>query len=264
MHLTFRRVALARALYGRFDSLVLDDVFSALDAETEAHVFTSLFGTNGLLGGKTVILATNQVYRLPHASFIAILEGGKIVEQGEYETLLTKEGMVAKLVRDFAAGAKKEAKKPAEPKDGLVIAESFEGKELKANERETETGKKGSVSWSTYMLYLRGIGLAYSAACKRKTILTMLTSRARACGDDRCRRPDHLYLPPSLDDDPCWRLEGKVRRFPRRIRMLADWQNRHDVHMVLSGFPPCSSDGQQKSASVADSRTSQVSSKMAV
>ncbi|KAH8918190.1 hypothetical protein BT69DRAFT_1354084 [Atractiella rhizophila] len=53
------RVALARLLYARVDIALLDDVLSALDATTEAHVFDSLFGSDGLLKGKTVIMVTN-------------------------------------------------------------------------------------------------------------------------------------------------------------------------------------------------------------
>lgn len=52
--------ALARAVYARPTRLVLDDVFSALDANTEHHVFDALFDPRvGLLVGATVILVTN-------------------------------------------------------------------------------------------------------------------------------------------------------------------------------------------------------------
>lgn len=33
---------------------------SAIDAETEKHVFHALFGSDGLLEGKTVVLATHN------------------------------------------------------------------------------------------------------------------------------------------------------------------------------------------------------------
>lgn len=39
--------------------LIMDDIFSAVDKMTEQHIFDALFGSEGLLAGKTVILATN-------------------------------------------------------------------------------------------------------------------------------------------------------------------------------------------------------------
>jgi len=56
------RLALARAVYSRTYLIVLDDVFSALDAKTEAHVVDSLFGKHGLLRklNSTVVLATHS------------------------------------------------------------------------------------------------------------------------------------------------------------------------------------------------------------
>ncbi|KAJ7717538.1 P-loop containing nucleoside triphosphate hydrolase protein [Mycena maculata] len=47
-----QRLAIARAVYAHADLVLLDDVFSALDGETEAHVFASLFGPDGMLKGK--------------------------------------------------------------------------------------------------------------------------------------------------------------------------------------------------------------------
>jgi len=93
-HCTYR-VALARAVYGRFDSLVLDDPFSALDADTESRVFQALFGNNNLLKGKTVILASNQLYRLSYASYMTLLHEGRAVEQGNYAELMAEDGMMS-------------------------------------------------------------------------------------------------------------------------------------------------------------------------
>lgn len=112
-----RRVALARAIYGQFDSLILDDPFSALDATTEAQVFSALFSpTSGLLHGKTVIMATNQIHRLMSADHVTILQDGRVAEQGTYAELNGREnGMLRLLVEEFAAGAaERERKRMAE------------------------------------------------------------------------------------------------------------------------------------------------------
>ena len=56
----FAHQALARALYAKSQLVILDDVLSALDKTTEEHVFNALFGHDGLLCGKTVLLSTND------------------------------------------------------------------------------------------------------------------------------------------------------------------------------------------------------------
>jgi ABC-type nitrate/sulfonate/bicarbonate transport system ATPase subunit len=56
-----RKQAIARAVYSRKCVVVLDDVFSGMDATTEHLVFNRLFGSEGLLrrNRTTVIIATH-------------------------------------------------------------------------------------------------------------------------------------------------------------------------------------------------------------
>ncbi|KAM0811819.1 hypothetical protein AB5N19_12175 [Seiridium cardinale] len=85
-----QRLALARALYLQSEFLVLDDVFSGLDARTEEQLFTRIFGPNGLIRRRkaTVILATHSVRHLPSADKIIALSSGTIVEQGKFSDLM--------------------------------------------------------------------------------------------------------------------------------------------------------------------------------
>jgi ATP-binding cassette, subfamily C (CFTR/MRP), member 1 len=55
------RVALARAVYARKDFVILDDVFSGLDVNTQKNVFDRLLGPHGLLRKRksTVVIATH-------------------------------------------------------------------------------------------------------------------------------------------------------------------------------------------------------------
>lgn len=84
-----QRVSLARALYLQADLLIFDDVFSGLDAETEEHVFSHVFGPHGLLRrrGATVVLCTHSVRHLPAADQIIKLENGTISAQGSFDQL---------------------------------------------------------------------------------------------------------------------------------------------------------------------------------
>jgi ABC-type multidrug transport system fused ATPase/permease subunit len=95
-----QRVALARALYLQSDLLVLDDIFSGLDADTEEQVFQNIFGPEGLLRRRrsTVVLCTHSIRHLPAVDYIIALEAGTIVEQGTFDQLMAKsEGYVQRL-----------------------------------------------------------------------------------------------------------------------------------------------------------------------
>jgi ABC-type bacteriocin/lantibiotic exporter with double-glycine peptidase domain len=91
-----QRVSLARALYLQTDLLIMDDVFSGLDADTEEHVFRRVFGAGGLLRqrGTTAVLCTHSVRHLPAADHIIALGGGTIAEQGHFSELVAGSGYV--------------------------------------------------------------------------------------------------------------------------------------------------------------------------
>ncbi|EED19910.1 ABC multidrug transporter, putative [Talaromyces stipitatus ATCC 10500] len=94
-----QRVSLARALYLQSDLLVLDDVFSGLDADTEEQVFRQVFGSNGLLRRRrcTVVLCTHSIKHLPAADYIIALGDGTILEQGSYDELVARQGYIKRL-----------------------------------------------------------------------------------------------------------------------------------------------------------------------
>ncbi|TVY85161.1 ABC transporter [Lachnellula suecica] len=93
-----QRIALARAIYARKDMIILDDVLSGLDAETENHVFHSLLGLHGLLRkqGTTVLMTSSSATRIPYVDHVICLQDdGRISEQGSFKSLNAKEGYVA-------------------------------------------------------------------------------------------------------------------------------------------------------------------------
>ncbi|CAH0045091.1 unnamed protein product [Clonostachys solani] len=94
-----QRVSLARALYLQSDLLVLDDIFSGLDADTEEQVFRQVFGPGGLLRrrGSTVILCTHSIRHLPLADYIIALGNGTIAEQGSFSKLMAHQGYIQSL-----------------------------------------------------------------------------------------------------------------------------------------------------------------------
>ncbi|CAK43810.1 hypothetical protein CBS115989_4952 [Aspergillus niger] len=88
------RVSLARALYAPSSLLILDDIFSGLDADTEEQIFYRVFGSHGLLRrrGTAAILCTHSVRPLPSADqIIALDENGRPVNGKSLQSLDTND-----------------------------------------------------------------------------------------------------------------------------------------------------------------------------
>ncbi|MCA8960142.1 MAG: ABC transporter ATP-binding protein [Planctomycetes bacterium] len=84
-----QRIALARALIEHAPILVLDDVLSAVDAETEAHILRSLRAeTDGL----TVLVASHRLSSVQHADLILVLDRGRVVQRGIHSELVQLPG----------------------------------------------------------------------------------------------------------------------------------------------------------------------------
>jgi ATP-binding cassette subfamily B protein len=84
-----QRAALARALARRPSIVLLDDALSAVDTHTEAEILHALRTT---LAGRTALIASHRVSAIRDASWIVVLEGGEIVEQGRHDELLAAGG----------------------------------------------------------------------------------------------------------------------------------------------------------------------------
>lgn len=106
-----QRLALARALYARNRILLLDDILSGLDKNTEQAVFQQVLGREGLCRkhGITVVLATHAVKYLPYADHVVVFdEDGSISEQGPPKQLASQDQLIeATTLQDN--GANKEA-----------------------------------------------------------------------------------------------------------------------------------------------------------
>jgi ATP-binding cassette subfamily C (CFTR/MRP) protein 1 len=122
------RLTLARAVYARADIYLLDDCLSAVDQHVGRHLIENVFGPDGLLAGKTRILATNSIPVLMEANFIALIRDGKIIEKGTYQQLMAMRGEVSNLIK--AAGNQDQSPENASgsnsPSDSSTYVESDE------------------------------------------------------------------------------------------------------------------------------------------
>lgn len=188
-----QRVALARTIYKPSRLLLLDDVFSALDARVQAFVFQKVVLERD--PGTALVLVTHSLHLLRHADRVCCLSDGKIVEIGSFPELMQKpNGEMRRLVEDFASQsvaesqreneriAKEEAariakgeavnsgevadkkeidtSKPIVPDTNTVSRE----KPIPAPDQNSTSGKAimqteerfvGSVTWRTYVEYIR-------------------------------------------------------------------------------------------------------------
>ena len=84
-----QRAALARALARRPSVVLLDDALSAVDTHTEAQILRSL---REALAGRTALIASHRVSAIRDASWIIVLDEGRIVEQGKHADLFAAGG----------------------------------------------------------------------------------------------------------------------------------------------------------------------------
>ena len=85
-----QRVAIARALLYEPRILILDDSTSSVDTETEHLIQQAL---NSLMEGRTTFIIAQRLLTLKNADQIFVLDGGRIVERGRHDELLTAGGL---------------------------------------------------------------------------------------------------------------------------------------------------------------------------
>jgi ABC-type multidrug transport system fused ATPase/permease subunit len=85
-----QRVSLSRSAFANSSLIFLDDPLSAVDVNTEKELVQNIFlgdwGKN-----KTIIWATHRLEFLSHANTVIFIEGGKILEKGNFQDLIQKQ-----------------------------------------------------------------------------------------------------------------------------------------------------------------------------
>ena len=88
-----QRIMIARAIVHKPKILIFDEATSALDNKTQKSISESISKLNC-----TRIVIAHRLSTIKNADRIIMLEGGKIIEEGNYQTLIDKKGKFAELV----------------------------------------------------------------------------------------------------------------------------------------------------------------------
>tara|TARA_B100002051_G_scaffold204098_1_gene194377 strand:+ start:2434 stop:5148 length:2715 start_codon:yes stop_codon:yes gene_type:complete len=89
-----QRVAIARALARKPRLLIFDEATSALDNRTQAIVTKSLDKLP-----MTRIMIAHRLSTIRKADRIIVIEKGQLIEQGDYETLMSNDGLFTRLMK---------------------------------------------------------------------------------------------------------------------------------------------------------------------
>lgn len=172
------RVSLARAIYSRASTILLDDIISALDAHTTKAIVKDLF-QGELTKNRTIVLVTHHIKLLiPVAAHVVLLDNGDIkyaggvkdfVEAGHMEQLdevqggepsspstpseTDTEGLATSKKADQLGGLDSQA--------GIEEANAVENAIPSRPPRklvEDEARQTGGIAWSTWKTYLQAQG----------------------------------------------------------------------------------------------------------
>ncbi|XP_010545620.1 PREDICTED: ABC transporter C family member 8 [Tarenaya hassleriana] len=161
-----QRIQLARAVYNDADVYLLDDPFSAVDAQTAGILFHECVVET--LREKTVILVTHQVEFLSEVDQILVMEDGRVTQSGTYGELLKVGTAFQQLVSAHKDAvtvlpqvSNKKGDKDSHTKLGTIeVVENGEEEIVAKNipevqltrEEEKETGHVG---WKPFLDYIR-------------------------------------------------------------------------------------------------------------
>lgn len=84
-----QRISIARTIIQNPKILILDEATAAMDTETERNIQNSI---SELKSGRTTIAIAHRLSTLRDADYLAVIDGGTLVEYGTFDTLIRQKG----------------------------------------------------------------------------------------------------------------------------------------------------------------------------
>jgi len=98
-----QRLSIARALISKPKFMLLDDCLSAVDTKTEEHILNNIKKQSQ---NNTCIIISHRISSIKHADQIILLKQGEILEQGDHNTLVNKNGEYNRILKKQLAESK--------------------------------------------------------------------------------------------------------------------------------------------------------------
>lgn len=92
-----QRLLIARAMYKDPEYIFFDEATNALDANNESAIVDNL---GVFFKGRTVVTIAHRLSTVRHADKIVVMDDGRIVEEGDHESLTRQKGKYYELVRN--------------------------------------------------------------------------------------------------------------------------------------------------------------------
>ena len=102
-----QRISLARALYTQGQLLILDDVFSAVDTDTERFLIKQIVENHAV---KSMVVISNRISVLEKTDFTIVLEDGRMAAKGSHQELLKQSGFYRDILQLQQEGETKKDK----------------------------------------------------------------------------------------------------------------------------------------------------------
>lgn len=135
------RIALARAIYQEFQLYLLDDPYASVDIHVAKHL--KLYCIDGLLRGKSKIIATHHTELVKNAKELISLEGGTI-QDANFQTEMINFDNMTEL----------DLNEPSKEKQKVVK----QSKIVTIKEEPEEERERGKVKLHVYNYYIQSIG----------------------------------------------------------------------------------------------------------
>ena len=91
-----QRISIARAMLKKSSIILLDEATSSLDSDTETKIQEAI---KLLTNNKTTLVIAHRLSTIKNSDKIIVLDSGKIVESGNHDELINKNGYYSKLIK---------------------------------------------------------------------------------------------------------------------------------------------------------------------